>query len=170
MIRRDILRGFIALLAVPGTAMVRASAIAASAQHDRSTSKNTPDPWTATQTISPAAFAEELAGSTAGDKPTILCVGFKNFYEGAHIPGALYYGPASTADGLAELKKFASGLPGTTDIVIYCGCCPLVHCPNVRPAFSVLLGMGFARVRLLALQQSFATDWMKPGYPVIKSS
>ena len=166
MIRRDILRGFIAVLAVPRTAMVRASAMATVPQQGTST----PEPWTAAQMISPAAFAKELADSTAGDKPTIICVGFKNFYEGSHIPGASYYGPASTADGLAQLKKFASGLAGTTDIVIYCGCCPLVHCPNVRPAFSALLEMGFARVRLLALQQSFATDWMKPGYPVSKAS
>ncbi|HKQ88203.1 MAG TPA: hypothetical protein VJS43_15705 [Candidatus Acidoferrales bacterium] len=165
MIRRDVLKTFAGMLAVPAAALVGPGATADAAQE-----KTTPDPWTAAQTISPAAFAKELADSKAGDRPTIVCVGFRNFYEGAHIPGASYHGPASTAEGLDDLKKFASGLPSTTDLAIYCGCCPLVHCPNVRPAFSALVGMGFARVRLLALQQSFASDWMKPGYPVSKRS
>ena len=165
MIRRDVLKAFAGMLAAPAAALVGPGAMADAAQE-----KTAPDPWAAEQTISPAAFAKELADSKAGDRPTIVCVGFRNFYEGAHIPGASYHGPASTADGLDDLKKFASDLPSTTGLVIYCGCCPLVHCPNVRPAFSALVGMGFARVRLLALQQSFASDWMKPGYPVSKRS
>lgn len=166
MIRREVLKSLAGMLAVPAAALLKSGAMGAAPQGG----KSTPDPWTAAQMISPDAFAKELADSKADDKPTIVCVGFRNFYEGAHIPDASYHGPASTADGLGDLKRFASELPGMTNLVIYCGCCPLVHCPNVRPSFSALLGMGFARVRLLALQQSFATDWMKAGYPVTKAS
>jgi len=161
VIRRDVLRGFIGILAAPAAILVSARG-----GFPRPQNGSSPDPWTADEIVSPAAFAKELADTS--DKPAIVCVGFRNFYESAHIPGASYHGPTSKADGLADLKQYAQGLARTTDLVIYCGCCPLPHCPNVRPAFTALREMSFTHLRLLALPQSFAADWMKPGYPVTK--
>jgi hypothetical protein len=167
LIRRDVLKSFVGILVVPATAVGGSGVLAAAARQENDTAS---DPWTEAETVSAAAFAKELAVSGASDKPTIVCVGFRNFYDSAHIPDASYYGPASKADGLDDLKKFAEGLPRAANLVIYCGCCPLVHCPNVRPAFSALHEMGFTHLRLLVLTHSFATDWLKAGYPVAKTT
>jgi hypothetical protein len=53
---------------------------------------------------------------------------------------------------------------------VYCGCCPLEHCPNLRPAFEALRAMGFTHLRALLLPTNFYTDWVKPGYPVEKGN
>ena len=127
------------------------------------------DPWAATQTISPADFAKEIQ-QKQDSSLKILYVGVRTLYTGAHIPGALFHGPGSTEEGLADLKKFAETLPKDSNVVIYCGCCPLDRCPNLRPAFSALHGMGFTHLRVLILPTSFAGDWVEKGYPVEKGS
>jgi thiosulfate/3-mercaptopyruvate sulfurtransferase len=64
------------------------------------------------------------------------------------------------------MTKWADGLPRSTNLVIYCGCCPFEKCPNVRPAFTALNGMGFKKLRVLILPTNLATDWVGKGYPV----
>ena len=49
--------------------------------------------------------------------------------------------------------------------MIYCGCCPLAHCPNLRPAYTALKELGFSRLRILNLPENFGTDWADRGYP-----
>lgn len=124
------------------------------------------DPWSAQQTIEPAALAKQI--SQHGPRPTVVCVGFRTLYEGAHVPGASFHGPAMNATGLADLKKWAKPLPRSTDLAIYCGCCPLAHCPNVRPAFEALRAMGFTHLEVLLLPRDFAYDWVQAGYPIAK--
>lgn len=128
---------------------------------------NPEDPWTAKETVQPAEFAKELQ-QEKDPYPTVIYVGVKTLYEGAHIPGAVFYGPGSTEQGLAELKKFASTLPKNSDVVLYCGCCPLEKCPNLRPAFTALKDNGFARLRVLLLPTSFNSDWVEKGFPAHK--
>ncbi len=128
-------------------------------------------PWTSAQSVDAAALAKELADSKAANQanqPKIVCVGFHTLYNGAHIAGASFHGPASTPQGLNDLKNWAKPLPRSANLVIYCGCCPLAHCPNVRPAFTALRDMGFTHLRVLILPHDFATDWVGPGYPVAK--
>jgi thiosulfate/3-mercaptopyruvate sulfurtransferase len=125
------------------------------------------EPWTTRQTIQPAELAKEISHHDSR-RPTIICVGFRTLYEGAHVPGAVFRGPAMSAEGLADLKHWAQGLPRSTNLVIYCGCCPLAHCPNVRPAFTALRAMGFTRLKVLLLPHDFARDWVAAGYPVSK--
>lgn len=127
------------------------------------------DPWASAQIVSPADFAKELQ---AKPDPSlkIIYVGVRTLYSGAHVPGALFHGPGSTDQGIADLKKFAATLPKDANIVIYCGCCPLDRCPNLRPAFSALHQMGFTHLRVLILPTSFAADWIEKGYPVEKGS
>jgi hypothetical protein len=125
------------------------------------------DPWTARQTMQPADLAKQF--EKAGSKtPLVVCVGFGTLYRQAHIPTAELHGPASTADGLADLKKWAGNLPRDREIVLYCGCCPFAHCPNVRPAFTALAGMGFKSVRVLVLDTSLGQDWVEKGYPTVR--
>lgn len=125
------------------------------------------EPWTPQQTVQAADFANELQ-QEKDPYPTVIYVGVKTLYEGAHIPGAVFYGPGSTERGLAELKKFAVTLPKNSDVVLYCGCCPLEKCPNLRPAFTALEASGFARLRVLILPTSFNVDWVEKGFPVHK--
>src|SRR5215510_13323148 len=100
------------------------------------------DPWSVAQTISPDDFAKELQ-LKRDLAPIIVYVGVRTLYAGARIPGAVFRGPGSTEQGLAELKKFAATLPKDSNVLIYCGCCPLDRCPNLRPAFTTLSAMGF---------------------------
>jgi thiosulfate/3-mercaptopyruvate sulfurtransferase len=87
-------------------------------------------------------------------------------YRRAHIPGAVLYGAASEPGAIAALTAWAQPQPRTSNIVIYCGCCPLAYCPNLRPAYKALADMGFTRVRVLILPENFGTDWLEKGYPV----
>ena len=144
-------------------AMIGVLAIPAHAQ-------NAPaNPWTATQTTQPSQLATMLSNST-GAKPVILQVGFQVLYRSKHIPGSIYAGPASTPDGLQALKNAASKLPRNADIYIYCGCCPIQKCPNIRPAFQALKAMGFTHLHVVMLKSSFGQDWVAHGYPVAGES
>ena len=126
------------------------------------------DPWADAQVLHAADFVPEIARAKSANSPTIIYVGFRTLFEGGRIPEASFHGTASKEEGLAELKKWMSALPRSTNLVIYCGCCPFDHCPNIRPAYTALHGMGFTHVRILVLPTSFAADWVEKGYPVQK--
>ena len=121
------------------------------------------------QSVQPADLAKELGYAKGAGKPTVVCVAPHVLYEGGHIVGALFHGPGSTAQGIDDLKKWAQSEPRSENIVIYCGCCPLDHCPNLRPAFVALRDMGFTHLRALLIPTNFYTDWVKPGYAYEKS-
>ncbi len=125
------------------------------------------EPWTGAEIVQPAQLAKELAVK-GKSRPVVVCVGFSNLFEGAHIPGAVFHGPASQPAGMADLKKWAEGVSRSTNLIVYCGCCPFAKCPNVRPAFETLRAMGFQHLRVLALPNTFYKDWYSKGYPVEK--
>ena len=116
--------------------------------------------------IQPFQLAKIVQSS--GARPLILQVGFRILFEQAHIPGSEYIGPASREDGLNRLRQRVQSLPKNTAIVLYCGCCPWSHCPNVKPAYDQLTGMGFTNVKLLYIAENFGKDWVAGGYPVAK--
>ncbi|MBI1740744.1 MAG: rhodanese-like domain-containing protein [Acidobacteriales bacterium] len=103
-----------------------------------------------------------------GAKPLLFHVGSHMLYVQAHIPGSEYLGASSTSQGIQNLAKRVSDLPKKTAIVLYCGCCPWSHCPNVNPAYDTLRQMGFTNVKVLYLANNFGTDWVDKGYPVAK--
>ena len=142
--------------------------IAAKKASSNSAQANSSEPWTNAQTVTPAALTKESANTKGSGKPVVVCTGFQFLYEGAHVPGAVFHGPAKDPEGLADLKKWAQGLSRSTNVVIYCGCCPFEKCPNVRPAFEALKTMGFKHLRVLVLPTSFAKDWFSQGYPYDK--
>lgn len=129
--------------------------------------KKAADPWSSSETIQPAVLAKILTDKSSS-VPTVVFVGFRSLYVGGHVPDAAYHGTASTEQGLAELKAWAASLPRSTDLVIYCGCCPMDKCPNLRPAYTALSGMGFKKLRVLVLPTSFAADWAAKDYPMQK--
>jgi len=149
------------------------AAVVAVAQSGLRTGENFKEQPTATELqpdnrelIRPDDLAKSLQSSTA--KPAIFNVGPRLIYVQAHIPGAEFIGPTSSPQGLETLRTHAASLPRNSLLVIYCGCCPWEHCPNIRPAYKELKQMGFTRLKVLYLPNSFGTDWVEKGYPVQK--
>jgi thiosulfate/3-mercaptopyruvate sulfurtransferase len=117
--------------------------------------------------IQPQELLKALQAGSA--KPTVLLyVGPRFLYAQAHIRDAEFIGPASDPQSLNNLRKRIAALPKNSFIVLYCGCCPWEHCPNIRPAYKELQKAGFTRVKVLYLASSFGTDWVDKGYPVEK--
>jgi rhodanese-related sulfurtransferase len=102
----------------------------------------------------------------SAQKPVVLYVGPKTFFAQAHIPGSENIGPVSKPEGMSKLQARVASLPKDSAMVIYCGCCPWDHCPNIRPAFAELKKQGFTNVRVLYLATSFGADWKDKGLPV----
>ena len=99
-------------------------------------------------------------------KPVVLQVGSHLMYSQAHIAGAMYAGPGSEASGLRSLRNTVMPMPRNKFIVLYCGCCPWNHCPNVGPAYKTLHDLGFTHVKVLYLANNFGDDWVNKGYRV----
>jgi thiosulfate/3-mercaptopyruvate sulfurtransferase len=122
-------------------------------------------PWKDDQVIAVADLAKWI---TEKQHPVVLQVGVSGLYDGAHVPGAVYAGPAEEAAGLDNLRDKAKALARTRDVVIYCGCCPMKNCPNLKPAYTVLQGMGFKKIKILDIPHDFTGDWVNKGFPVEK--
>jgi thiosulfate/3-mercaptopyruvate sulfurtransferase len=146
--RKVLLGGMILILVLPGLAQ-QASLIPSS------------------RLINPEELVKVLHSSKT-PKPLLFQVGSHVLYSQAHIPGSEYIGPASSESGLQQLRKRVESLPRGTFIVIYCGCCPWNHCPNVKPADDALHVMGFTNVKVLYIAGNFGVDWVDKGYPVAK--
>ncbi len=125
-------------------------------------SQESPPPWRQSELIEPSALAKAIESHNA---PYVIAVAFPVLYHSKHIPGAIFAGPGSKPEGLEMLKAAASALPKDELIVIYCGCCPMVKCPNVRPAYAVLKQLGFTKIRVLDIPNSMYADWFSRGFP-----
>jgi thiosulfate/3-mercaptopyruvate sulfurtransferase len=119
--------------------------------------------------IQPADLAADLKNSSA-PKPLILQVGFRTLYEQAHIPNSKYVGATGEDAGLQLLRNRVAQLTKDIAIVIYCGCCPWSHCPNIAAAYNTLHALGFTRVKVLYIADNFGDNWVNRGYPVEKGN
>lgn len=118
------------------------------------------EPWTQEQLLDPSDLAKTL--NNPNDKqPYIYSIG-----PGATIKRSIDIGPAQDNKNMKKLKEQLSKLPKDADIVIYCGCCPFQHCPNIRPAFNLLNEMNFTNQKLLSLQHNIKIDWIDKNFPV----
>ena len=117
--------------------------------------------------INPDELVKALQANQ-GDKPLMIQVGSHVLYSQAHIPGSEYIGPASSDAGTQALRKRVEALPRNKFIVLYCGCCPWSHCPNIKPADDTLHAMGFTNVKVLYIANNFGADWVEKGYSVSK--
>jgi thiosulfate/3-mercaptopyruvate sulfurtransferase len=117
--------------------------------------------WTKEQLLEPAELAKTLA--TNKDIPLIYSVG-----PGALIPHSFIIGMTNDEKNLDAFKKKLNGLPKDASIVVYCGCCPFEHCPNVRPAVAALKDLHFTNYKLLDLPHNLKADWIDKGYPTVK--
>lgn len=148
------------------TRVLACTSLAAASVFPLTLAQNAPNPWSATQTVQPGDLLKELSDPKSA--PAILFVGFQRLYAAGHIKGAQYHGTGGSADGLAEIKSWAASQPRSLNLVIYCGCCPMERCPNIRPAFTALRDLGFTKLRVLVLPTSFAVDWAEKGFPYDK--
>jgi thiosulfate/3-mercaptopyruvate sulfurtransferase len=110
----------------------------------------------------------KILHSPKSEKPLPIQVGSHVLSAQAHIPGSEYIGPGASESRLRQLRKRVESLPRNKFIVIYCGCCPWAHCPNIRPADDSLRAMGFTKVRVLYIANNFGADWVDKGYPTAK--
>jgi len=117
------------------------------------------EPWTSNQLMPPGDLAA-IINHPAAVKPLIICVG-----PGPSIKGSIDIGPANDTANLAKLRQLLATEKKDRDIIIYCGCCPFEHCPNIRPAFILLNKMKFTHHKLLDLQHNIKVDWINKGYP-----
>jgi hypothetical protein len=117
--------------------------------------------WTADQMIEPSVLANTIESNK--DVPLLYCVG-----PAVVIPHSINIGMTSDEKNLENFKDSISNLPRSSNIVIYCGCCPFEHCPNVRPAIALLQQMKFTNYHLLDLPHNIKADWIAKGYPQVK--
>lgn len=122
------------------------------------------DPWTRAELMQSVELAKRITGREPGLR--IICVTFPVLYRQRHIRGALLAGPGSKPDGIAALQAVLRDIDKAATVILYCGCCPMPHCPNIRPAFREAEQSGFRDVRVLNLPTSLHTDWVSKGYPV----
>lgn len=119
------------------------------------------------QLMQPAELVRLLKAG-GRERPVVFQVGSFVMFQQAHIPNSGFAGPGSQANGMILLKKFSAPLPKNQLIVIYCGCCPWSHCPNIGPAYKQLRDLGFTNVKALYIEHNFGDDWVAKGYPVEK--
>ena len=122
--------------------------------------KHQTEPWRPDQLMEPQDLAT-IINSAAAEKPLIIDIG-----PAGVIKGAVEIGPAHEKESFDKLKEFLSKQKRDRQIVIYCGCCPFVHCPNIRPAFKLLNDMKFTNQKLLNLSHNLKADWINYGYPM----
>lgn len=118
------------------------------------------NPWFESDLIQPSALAANLKSAKA-EKPIIFNIG-----AAEDIKGARHIGAVSEKSTLENFKKELQNLPKNTSFVFYCGCCPFVKCPNIRPAFNLVKSMGFTKAKLLNLPINLKTNWIGMGYPM----
>jgi len=93
--------------------------------------KRSSDPWSSSQALQAADLAGE-ARSKKWNSSDHSLRGLPHSFRGGHIPGASFHGaPPRTRPG--RIKKWADSLPRSTNLVIYCGCCPFEKCPTFAP-------------------------------------
>ena len=99
----------------------------------------------------------------------ILHVGFNVLYRNHRIPKSDYAGPGTNQEGRDLLRNALAGVPKEREIVIYCGCCPWDHCPNMKPALDVLHALGYQHVKALMIETNLSKNWIQLGYPTESS-
>jgi hypothetical protein len=122
-------------------------------------------PWTPALVIH-AEDLSRIVSDKKAEQPQIFQVGFETMFKTQHVPGSIYAGPGRNEAGLELLKKAVAGVPKDRMIVLYCGCCPWDHCPNMKPAFKLLHELGYAKVKVVEIPNNFGADWVDKGYPV----
>lgn len=118
------------------------------------------EPWTVEQLMTPSSLANKINRNQM--QHTIVI----NIGPDALIKDSHHIGPTSLSENVEKLKVFLADISKDKEVVLYCGCCPFDICPNIRPAFQLLMNLGFSRGKLLDIPKNIKTDWIAKGYPI----
>lgn len=116
------------------------------------------DPWKPAQVIKTADLAKRINDPKAA-KPVIINVGPMGLIKGA-------VGTGTAHDDLGKFKTELTKYKKDQEIVVYCGCCTMQNCPNIRVAFEEMQKQGYKNPRVLEITTGFTEDWSGKGYPV----
>src|SRR6185295_13201697 len=106
--------------------------------------QQSPVPWDATNMVMPYDLSVKLNDPKAV-KPVIICVGPVEKIKTA----LLMEHPAASLAGIEDLKYALSKYSKKQEIILYCGCCKLKTCPNIKPAFEYLRDNGYTGRKVL---------------------
>tara|TARA_A100001015_G_C14594384_1_gene557966 strand:+ start:79 stop:495 length:417 start_codon:yes stop_codon:yes gene_type:complete len=118
----------------------------------------TGEPWKKSQLIEPSDLKNII--STQNQIPHIISIG-----PGQIISNSVGIGECRYDKNLIAFENHLSSISKDSEIVIYCGCCPFIDCPNIRPAFSLLNSLGYKNHKLLNIRNNIKTDWIDMNYP-----
>ncbi|MBO9701703.1 MAG: rhodanese-like domain-containing protein [Sporocytophaga sp.] len=118
------------------------------------------NPFTEEYLIEPSELARILNSSTA-KQPVIFNMGPMQ-----HIKGSVNVGIGNSTSGMNQLQAKVSKLNKNQFIVIYCGCCAMQNCPNVKQPYEYLKNAGFENFKILNIKSSLSEDWVNKGYPM----
>jgi len=117
--------------------------------------------WTRKDLTEPSSLAALIRANKT--LPVLFNVG-----PSAIIPGSIDIGMVKDEKNLEKFKNELGKLPLNTNLLIYCGCCPFEHCPDVRPAIALLQKMKFTNYHLLNIPHNIKADWIDKGYPTTR--
>lgn len=118
------------------------------------------EPWRIDQLMDPADLAQRINSPNA-QQPIIFSIG-----PAAVIKNSIDVGVTNEKVNLEKLRLELDKLQPDAEVVVYCGCCPFDHCPNIRPAFTLMNEMKFTNHRLLNLPKNIKVNWIDKGYPM----
>lgn len=118
------------------------------------------DPWTPNQLMETKVLANKIQQNKMNNTFVV------NIGPDAVIKKSFNAGAAKDAKNLEALKQYLKKIPKDKEVVLYCGCCPFDKCPNIRPAFKMLMDLGYRNVKLLNIPKNIKVDWIDKGYPV----
>lgn len=104
-------------------------------------------------------LADKINANTK-DKPLIFNVGPME-----NIKGAIAMGAATSVTFNNRIESALAMESKTKAVVVYCGCCSYVSCPNIKPAYDMILAHGFKNIKVLELPEGIKPDWVAKGYP-----
>ncbi|MBS1651322.1 MAG: rhodanese-like domain-containing protein [Bacteroidetes bacterium] len=116
--------------------------------------------WNKTQLMPTKELADKIKINGA-DKPVIFNVGPMD-----NIKTAIFVGKATSATFVEKMKQSLTMESKNKSIVVYCGCCSYASCPNIKPAYDALIGMGYKNTKVLELPEGLKPDWVAKDYPM----
>jgi hypothetical protein len=116
--------------------------------------------WKKEQLMPTQELADKIK-TNAKDKPIIFNVGPME-----NIKTAVFVGRATSATCVEKMKSTLAMESKTKPIVVYCGCCSYASCPNIKPAYDALIGLGFKNTKVLELPEGIKPDWVAKDYPM----
>ena len=117
------------------------------------------DPWTKDQLMKTGELVEKMEKDDLKNT-NLIHIGFEDV-----IPNSIDAGPGMEEESLDKLRSILSDIPKSETVVLYCGCCPMDVCPNIRPAFELTKKLGYTNLKLLDIPTSIKADWIDYDYP-----